>query len=109
MKIKELVRVPDDKIGRVNKNGVKPEINEENTFNYLTLFGFNVELNQATFSTEFFTRLKSKIMHYDLVDRTKLMNFKHRVMTFVTICLQHCKNMFNKREMRQQNYKRHQG
>jgi len=73
------------------------------------LFGFNVELNQATFSTEFFTRLKSKIMHYDLVDRTKLMNFKHRVMTFVTICLQHCKNMFNKREMRQQNYKRHQG
>ena len=40
------------------------------------LFGFNVELNQATFSTEFFTRLKSKIMHYDLVDRTKINEFQ---------------------------------
>lgn len=48
MKVKELEKAPKNKIGRVNKNGVKPEPNEENTFDYLTLFGFNIELIKPT-------------------------------------------------------------
>lgn len=48
MRIKEIPKVPNNKIGRVNKNGVKPEPNEEATFNYLTLFGFNIELIRPT-------------------------------------------------------------
>lgn len=42
------------------------------------LFGFNVELNQAIFSTGFFffTRLKSKNTHYDQVGRIKTNEFQ---------------------------------
>lgn len=43
MKIVELKRVPDDKVGRVVTNGVKLEPHEESTAVYLTQFGFNVE------------------------------------------------------------------
>ena len=48
VKIKILNRVADSKIGFLRKNGVKPGPNEESTFNYLTLFGFNVELIQPS-------------------------------------------------------------
>ena len=48
MKVKELQRVSEDKVGHVNKNGVRPEPNEESTFDYLALFGFNVELIKPT-------------------------------------------------------------
>ncbi len=48
MKVKELEKVPKNKVGHVNKNGVKPEPNEESTFNYLTLFGFSIELIKPT-------------------------------------------------------------
>lgn len=51
MKIKELPKVSKDKIGHINKNGVKSELSEEATFDYLTLFGFNIELIKPT-STE---------------------------------------------------------
>ena len=51
MKVKELQQVSNDRIGCVNKNGVKSEPNEEATFSYLTLFGFNIELIKPT-STE---------------------------------------------------------
>ena len=44
MKIIELHQVSDNKIGKINKNGIKPEPNEEKTLNYLTLFGFDIEL-----------------------------------------------------------------
>lgn len=44
MKIKELKKVPKNKIGRVNKNGVKSEPGEEKTFEFLTLLGFDIEL-----------------------------------------------------------------
>lgn len=41
------------------------------------LFGFNVELNQAIFSADFFfTILKSNNTHYDQVDRTKTNEFQ---------------------------------
>ena len=41
------------------------------------LFGFNVELIQAIFSTDFiFTRLKSKNTHYDQVGRIKTNEFQ---------------------------------
>lgn len=48
MKIKELAKVSKDKIGYINRNGVKSEPNEEATFRYLTLFGFNIELIKPT-------------------------------------------------------------
>ncbi|MBQ8992342.1 hypothetical protein IJ090_02840 [Candidatus Saccharibacteria bacterium] len=48
MKIQEILKVPKNKIGRINKNGVKPEENEDKTFSYLTLFGLNIELIQPT-------------------------------------------------------------
>lgn len=48
VKIKILNRVADSKIGFLRENGVKPVPNEESTFNYLTLFGFNVELIQPS-------------------------------------------------------------
>ncbi len=44
IKVKTLAKVTDNKIGFLRKNGVKSGPNEESTFNYLTLFGFNVEL-----------------------------------------------------------------
>ena len=44
MKIRELHQVPKEKIGRVIKNGVKTEVNEDSTILYLTQFGFDVEL-----------------------------------------------------------------
>lgn len=50
MRIKELARVSKDKIGYINVNGVKLEPNEEATFNYLTLFGFNIELIKPSLS-----------------------------------------------------------
>ena len=48
MKITVIDKVPKNKIGVLNKNGVVPKPNEEFTFEYLTLFGFNVELIQPT-------------------------------------------------------------
>ena len=48
MKIKELQKVPKAKIGHINKNGVKLEPGEEDTLNYLILFGFDVELIRPT-------------------------------------------------------------
>ena len=48
MKLKELSKVSESRIGHVNKNGVKPEPNEEETFNHLVLFGFNIELIKPT-------------------------------------------------------------
>lgn len=65
-------------------------------------FGFNLKLNQAIFST------------HDLVEKTLLeiwlINFKQRVMKYVTLCLHHCKeNVPNKREVgREQDYMKHQ-
>lgn len=44
MKTKELKKVPRNKIGRVNKNGVKSEPGEEKTFEFLALLGFDIEL-----------------------------------------------------------------
>ena len=44
MKINVIEKVPKNKIGKLNKNGVKSESCEEDTLNYLILFGFNVEL-----------------------------------------------------------------
>ena len=48
MKVKELKKVARSRVGYVSKNGVRPEPNEENTFNYLALFGFNIELIKPT-------------------------------------------------------------
>ncbi|MBQ6149786.1 hypothetical protein IJI86_02315 [Candidatus Saccharibacteria bacterium] len=48
MKITVIDKVSKNKIGVLNKNGVVPKPNEEFTFEYLTLFGFNVELIQPT-------------------------------------------------------------
>ena len=44
MKIVELHKVPKNKRGKINKNGIKPEPCEKFTLNYLILFGFNIEL-----------------------------------------------------------------
>ncbi len=44
MKVRKLEKVAKEKRGHINKNGIKPEPNEEKTFKYLTLFGFNIEL-----------------------------------------------------------------
>lgn len=43
MKIIELKKVPKNKIGKLNKNGVELEPHEENTAELLTLYGFNIE------------------------------------------------------------------
>lgn len=43
MKIRELQKVPKNKIGRVDKNGVKAEPHEESTALYLTQYGFYIE------------------------------------------------------------------
>lgn len=51
VKIRELARACQEKIGHINTNGVKSEPNEIATFRYLTLFGFNIELIKPT-STE---------------------------------------------------------
>ena len=48
MRITVIEKVPKDKIGRVNKNGVKLEPCEEATFDYLTLFGFDIEIIKPT-------------------------------------------------------------
>lgn len=48
MKIRELRKVSESRIGHVNRNGVRSEPNEEKTFSYLTLFGFNIELIKPT-------------------------------------------------------------
>lgn len=48
MKITEIKKVPKNKIGKINKNGVVPKPNEEFTFNYLVLFGFDIDLIQPT-------------------------------------------------------------
>ena len=44
MKITVINKVPKNKIGILNKNGVKLKPNEDFTFKYLTLFGFNIEV-----------------------------------------------------------------
>ena len=44
MKTVELQKVPKNKIGKLNKNGLNPEPHEEDTLNYLLLFGFDIEL-----------------------------------------------------------------
>lgn len=51
MKIAEIRPAPDDKIGRVKKNGVMTEPHEDSTILYLTQFGFDIELIKPT-STE---------------------------------------------------------
>ena len=48
IKIRALEKVAKAKIGYLNKDSVKPETKEEDTFNYLTLFGFNIELIRPT-------------------------------------------------------------
>lgn len=48
MKVNEIKMVPKGRIGRVSKNGVKPEPNEDDTFSYLALFGFDIELIKPT-------------------------------------------------------------
>ena len=44
MRVKELQKVTNDKVGRIIKNNVKTEPNEDKTLVYLTQFGFNIEL-----------------------------------------------------------------
>ena len=48
MKITELNPVLINKIGKVNKNGLKLESGEEKTTKYLTLFGFDIEFIKPT-------------------------------------------------------------
>ena len=48
MKTKEIKKVSKNRIGRISKNGVKPEPNEDDTFEYLALFGFDIELIKPT-------------------------------------------------------------
>lgn len=48
IKVQALKKVTGDQVGHLNKNGVKTEANEDNTFEYLTLFGFNVDLIRPT-------------------------------------------------------------
>lgn len=48
MKITVIDKVSKNKIGVLNKNGVKLKPNEDYTFEYLTLFGFNIEVIQPT-------------------------------------------------------------
>lgn len=51
MKITILQKVPRNKVGKINKNGVVPKPNEEFTFKYLILYGFNIEIIRPS-STE---------------------------------------------------------
>ena len=44
MKIKEIERVPKNKIGRVNKNGIKLEPQEDSALLYLTQYGFSIDV-----------------------------------------------------------------
>lgn len=44
MKVTQLPKVKSSKIGHIHYNEVKPESRENETFEYLTLFGFNIEL-----------------------------------------------------------------
>lgn len=48
MQIREIPKAKKNKIGYINKNGVKSEANENETFSYLTLFGMNIELIKPT-------------------------------------------------------------
>ncbi len=48
MKVKEIEKVAKNKKGHLNKNGIKPEPNEEKTFKYLTSFGFDIDLIKPT-------------------------------------------------------------
>lgn len=48
MKITKILPVPDDKIGRVKKNGVITEPHEDSTALYLTQFGFSIEFIKPT-------------------------------------------------------------
>lgn len=43
MKIAKLKRVPNNRIGRYSKNGIKLELHEENTAKLLCQYGFSVE------------------------------------------------------------------
>ena len=43
MKITELKKVPKNKIGKFNQNGVDLESHEKMTARFLTLYGFNIE------------------------------------------------------------------
>ena len=40
----ELEKVPKDKVGRIEKNGIKLEDHEEKTIRFLLKYGFNIEL-----------------------------------------------------------------
>ena len=44
MKIAELKRVSKNKIGKLNKNGIKLEPHEEDTANFLLLYGFTIDV-----------------------------------------------------------------
>ena len=44
MKVRELHRVPNCKIGRVNKRNIKVEPHEDSTALYLTQFGFDIDI-----------------------------------------------------------------
>lgn len=44
MKVIELERAPNDRRGQVNKNKIRLEPHEEKTINYLTLYGFDIEV-----------------------------------------------------------------
>lgn len=48
MKITRLRPVPNDKVGRVKKNGVITEPQEDSTLLYLTQFGFDIEVIKPT-------------------------------------------------------------
>ncbi|MBQ3263664.1 hypothetical protein IJH06_00915 [Candidatus Saccharibacteria bacterium] len=52
MKKVEIRKVPIDKIGRINKNGVKTEPSEDYTCVHLTQFGFNIELIRPSNTTK---------------------------------------------------------
>lgn len=44
MKITELKKVPKHKVGKLNKNGIKLELHEEDTANFLRLYGFTIDV-----------------------------------------------------------------
>ena len=48
MKIRKLDFVARNKVGRINKNGFKPEKNELATIKYLAKYGFDIELIKPT-------------------------------------------------------------
>ena len=45
MKTKEIEKVSKNRIGRISKNGVKPAPKEDDTFDYLVLYGFDIEFS----------------------------------------------------------------